>query len=106
MACAKTGVTMRISFPRAETKTPLSDPIQFFAIEGKRRIVCKISHAALHYADRDAADKEPIQALWNRYIDFAEDVAARRIELGYFESDGSVVVRDDDLERVRRESLR
>jgi hypothetical protein len=29
-------------------------------------------------------------------------VAARRIELGYFESDGSVVVRDADLEQARR----
>jgi hypothetical protein len=97
---------MRISFPRNENRNTLSDPIRFFAVEGKRRILCKISHAALHYADRDNAGRGPIQELWNRYIDFAEDVAARRIELGYFESDGSVVVRDDDLERVRRESLR
>lgn len=97
---------MRITFPRDRPRGKLTDPILFQAVEGRRRIVCKIAHATLHYADRDSAGKEPIQELWNRYRDFAEDVAARRIELGYLESDGSVVVRDDDLERVRRESLR
>ena len=64
--------------------------------------LCKVSHATLHGADRDTAGKETIQELWNRYIDFVEDVAARRIELGYFERDGSIVVRDEDLEQARR----
>jgi len=93
---------MRITFPRTHSRTKLPDPIEFVALERKRRIVCKVSHATLHDADRDASGKETIQELWNRYIDFVEDVAARRIELGYFERDGSVVVRDADLEQARR----
>ena len=93
---------MRITFPRAEKRTGLPDPIEFIAVEKKRRIVCKVSHATLHEADRDSSGRETTQELWNRYIDFVEDVAARRIELGYFESDGSVVVRDSDLEQARR----
>jgi hypothetical protein len=93
---------MRITFPRSENRARLNDPVEFIAIERKRRIVCKVSHATLHNADRDISGKETIQELWNRYIDFVEDVAARRIELGYFEGDGSIVVRDVDLEQARR----
>jgi len=93
---------MRVTFPRSENRATLPDPIQFTAVEGKRRIVCKVSHATLLGADRDAAGAEPVRDLWNRYIDFVEDVAARIIELGDFESDGSVIVRDKDLERARR----
>jgi hypothetical protein len=93
---------MRISFPRAENRTKLPDPIEFYAVERKRRILCRVSHATLHDADRDGAGSETIQELWNRYIDFVEDVAARRIELGYFERDGSITVRDEDLEQARR----
>jgi hypothetical protein len=93
---------MRITFPRSEKRVTLPDPIEFFAVERKRRILCKVSHATLHAADRDGMGKETIQELWNRYIDFVEDVAARRIELGYFERDGSIVVRDEDLEQSRR----
>lgn len=93
---------MRITFPRSEKRTGLLDPIEFLAVEKRRRIVCKVSHATLHEADRDGSGKESIQELWNRYIDFVEDVAARRIELGYFERDGSIVVRDEDLEQSRR----
>ena len=93
---------MRIAFPRGESRGKLTDPIEFLAVERKRRIVCRVSHATLHDADRDAAGKATIQELWNRYIDFVEDVAARRIELGYFERDGSIVVRDEDLEQSRR----
>jgi len=93
---------MRISFPRTEKRAKLTDPIEFLAVEKKRRIVCRVSHATLHGADRDLSGNETIQELWNRYIDFVEDVAARRIELGYFERDGSIVVRDEDLEQARR----
>jgi hypothetical protein len=93
---------MRITFPRSEKRDKLPDPIEFYAVEKKRRILCRVSHATLHDADRDATGKETIQELWNRYIDFVEDVAARRIELGYFERDGSIVVRDEDLEQARR----
>ena len=93
---------MRITFPRAENRAKLPDPIEFIAIERKRKITCKVSHATLHDADRDGAGKATIHELWNRYIDFVEDVAARRIELGYFERDGSIVVRDEDLEQSRR----
>jgi hypothetical protein len=93
---------VRITFPRSENRAKLPDPIEFFAVEKKRRILCKVTHATLHNADRDASGKETIQELWNRYIDFVEDVAARRIELGYFERDGSIVVRDEDLEQARR----
>ncbi len=93
---------MRITFPRDEKRARLSDPIEFYAVERKRRILCKVSHATLHEADRDITGKETTQELWNRYIDFVEDVAARRIELGYFERDGSVIVRDQDLEQARR----
>jgi hypothetical protein len=93
---------MRVTFPRSEKRTTLPDPILFMAVEGKRRIICKVAHSTLHGADRDAAGRETIHELWNRYIDFVEDVAARIIELGYFESDGSVIVRDKDLERARR----
>jgi hypothetical protein len=93
---------MRIHFPRSEKRVTLPDPIEFFAVERKRRILCKVSHATLHAADRDGTAKETIQELWNRYIDFVEDVAARRIELGYFERDGSIMVRDEDLEQSRR----
>ena len=93
---------MRISFPRAENRTNLPDPIEFYAVEKRRRILCRVSHATLHDADRDTMGKETIQELWNRYIDFVEDVAARRIELGYFERDGSITVRDEDLEQARR----
>ncbi len=92
---------MRISFPR-EHRTNLPDPIEFYAVERKRRVLCRVSHATLHAADRDSTGKETIQELWNRYIDFVEDVAARRIELGYFERDGSITVRDEDLEQARR----
>jgi uncharacterized protein DUF1488 len=93
---------MRISFPRAENRTHLPDPIEFYAVEKRRRILCRVSHATLHDADRDSSGSETIQELWNRYIDFVEDVAARRIELGYFERDGSITVRDEDLEQARR----
>jgi hypothetical protein len=93
---------MRITFPRSENRAKLPDPIEFYAVEKKRRILCLVGHATLHDADRDAASKESIQELWNRYIDFVEDVAARRIELGYFERDGSIVVRGEDLEQARR----
>lgn len=93
---------MRITFPRSEKRSKLPDPIEFLAVERKRRIVCRVSHATLHGANRSAAGKETIQELWNRYIDFVEDVAARRIELGYFEHDGSIIVRDEDLEQARR----
>jgi hypothetical protein len=93
---------MRVTFPRSENRTTLSDPIRFTAVEGKRRIVCKVAQATLLAADRNATGRETIHELWNRYIDFVEDVAARIIELGYFEPDGSVVVRDKDLERARR----
>ena len=93
---------MRISFPRAEHRDKLPDPIEFYAVEKKRRILCRVSHATLHAADRDSTGKETIQELWNRYVDFVEDVAARRIELGYFERDGSITVRDEDLEQARR----
>ena len=92
---------MRITFPR-EHRAKLTDPIEFYAVERKRRILCRVSHATLHDADRDGTSKASIQELWNRYIDFVEDVAARRIELGYFERDGSIVVRDEDLEQSRR----
>jgi hypothetical protein len=61
-----------------------------------------VSHATLYGADRDSAGKVAIHELWNRYIDFVEDVAARRIELGFFESDGSIVVRHEDLAQARR----
>jgi hypothetical protein len=93
---------VRITFPRSENRARLPDPIEFFAVEKKRRILCKVTHATLHNADRDTSGKETIQELWNRYIDFVEDVAARRIELGYFERDGSIMVRDEDLEQARR----
>ena len=93
---------VKITFPRSEKRAKLTDPIEFVAVERKRRIVCRVSHATLHDADRDLSGKETIQELWNRYIDFVEDVAARRIELGYFERDGSVIVRDEDLEQARR----
>ena len=93
---------MNITFPRSENRAQLADPIEFRAVEKKRRILCKVSHATLHGADRGTAGKETIQELWNRYIDFVEDVAARRIELGYFESDGSIVVRHEDLAQARR----
>lgn len=93
---------MRITFPRAENRAKLPDPIEFVALERKRKITCKVSHATLHDADRDGKGKATIHELWNRYIDFVEDVAARRIELGYFERDGSIVVRDEDLEQSRR----
>jgi hypothetical protein len=93
---------LRVTFPRSVNRTKMPDPIEFFAVEKKRRILCKVTHATLHNADQDASGKETIQELWNRYIDFVEDVAARRIELGYFERDGSIVVRDEDLEQARR----
>jgi Protein of unknown function (DUF1488) len=93
---------MRITFPRTENRAKLPDPIEFYALEKKRRILCRVSHATLHDADRDGNGKASIQELWNRYVDFVEDVAARRIELGYFERDGSIVVRDEDLEQSRR----
>jgi len=93
---------VRITFPRSENRARLPDPIEYFAVEKKRRILCKVTHATLHNADRDPSGKETIQELWNRYIDFVEDVAARRIELGYFERDGSIMVRDEDLEQARR----
>ncbi|MEO8345203.1 MAG: DUF1488 family protein [Betaproteobacteria bacterium] len=93
---------MRIAFPRGESRGKLTDPIEFLAVERKRRIVCRVSHATLHDADRDSGGKATIHELWNRYIDFVEDVAARRIELGYFERDGTIVVRDEDLEQSRR----
>jgi hypothetical protein len=93
---------MNITFPRSENHAALADPIEFRAVEKKRRIICKVSHATLHWANPETAGKESIQDLWNRYIDFVEDVAARRIELGYFESDGSIVVRLEDLTQARR----
>ena len=93
---------MKITFPRTEHVGKLSDPIEFRAVEKKRHIICRVSHATLHHADRDNGGKATIHELWNRYIDFVEDVAARRIELGYFENDGSIVVREEDLEQARR----
>ncbi len=93
---------MRITFPRTENRAKLPDPIEFQALEKKRRILCRVSHATLRSADRDSGGKASIQELWNRYVDFVEDVAARRIELGYFERDGSIAVRDEDLEQSRR----
>jgi len=93
---------MKVTFPRSENRAKLADPIEFHAVEKKRRILCKVSHATLHWANPETAGKETIQDLWNRYIDFVEDVAARRIELGYFESDGSIVVRLEDLAQARR----
>ena len=93
---------MNIIFPRTEDRTKLADPVEFRAVERKRRILCKVSHATLRGADRHTTGKETILELWNRYIDFVEDVAARRIELGYFESDGSIVVRHEDLAQARR----
>jgi hypothetical protein len=93
---------MRITFPRTENRAKLPDPIEFYALEKKRRILCRVSHATLRDADRDGNGTASIQELWNRYVDFVEDVAARRIELGYFERDGSIVVRDEDLEQSRR----
>ena len=93
---------MTINFPRSENRSKLPDPIEFIAVERKRRIVCRVSHATLHDADRDTSGKVSTEELWKRYIDFVEDVAARRIELGYFESDGSIDVRDEDLEQARR----
>jgi hypothetical protein len=93
---------VKITFPRTEKRAKLTDPIAFVAVERKRPIVCRLSLTTLHDADRALTGTETIQELWNRYIDFVEDVAARRIELGYFERDGSVIVRDEDLEQARR----
>lgn len=93
---------MKVTFPRSENRSRLADPIEFHAVEKKRRILCRVSHATLYGTGRDADGKVTIQELWNRYIDFVEDVAARRIELGYFESDGSIVVRHEDLAHARR----
>ena len=95
---------MPIFFPRDEDRAHLPDPIQFFAETETGRVLCKISYETLQDADRDGGRQETERELWNRYVDFVEEVAEEKILDGQFEPDGSIVVRYADIERVRRDA--
>ena len=95
---------MTIKFPRNEDRSHLPDPISFYADTPAGRILCKVFRETLHEADRDENAHETARELWNRYIDMIEEAAAEKILDGRFEADGTIVVRDEDLERMRRDS--
>jgi hypothetical protein len=96
---------MSITFARHEDRTHLPDPIAFYANTVKGPVLCKVSVATLHQADGDARAHETARELWNRYIDMVEEAAAEKILAGRFEPDGTIVIRDDDLEAMRRDSV-
>jgi hypothetical protein len=95
---------MTISFPRDEDRTHLPDPIPFYAKTVTGRVLCEVYRETLHEADRDEPVHETTRELWNRYIDMVEEAAAEKILNGEFEPDGTIVVRDADLEGIRRDS--
>jgi hypothetical protein len=95
---------MTISFARNEDRSHMPDPIPFFATSPSGKVLCKVPHETLHDADRDENAHETIRELWNRYVDMVEEAAAEKILNGDFEPDGSIVVRSDDLEAMRRDS--
>jgi hypothetical protein len=95
---------MSITFARHEDRSHLPDPIPFYATTVKGRVLCKVFVATLHEADGDEKAHETARELWNRYIDMVEKAAAQKILAGKFEADGTIVVRDADLEAMRRDS--
>lgn len=95
---------MTIKFPRNEDRSHLPDPIPFYADTPAGRVRCKVFRETLHEADRDENAHETTRELWNRYIDMIEEAAAEKILDGRFEADGTIIVRDEDLERMRRDS--
>ncbi len=82
----------------------MPDPIAFFARTATGRVLCKVSHETLHAADRGQGAHETARELWNRYVDMIEEAAAEKILNGGFEPDGTIVVRYEDLEAMRRDS--
>jgi hypothetical protein len=95
---------MSITFPRDEDLTHLHDPVVFHAKTARGRVTCKVSVETLREADRDGNREETGRELWNRYRDMVEEAAAEKIQAGKFEPDGAIVVRDEDLEAMRRDS--
>jgi hypothetical protein len=95
---------MAITFPRDEDYTHLTDPVVFHARTPRGRVTCKVSVETLREADGDRNREETGRELWNRYRDMVEEAAAEMIVAGKVEPDGSVVVRDEDLEAMRRDS--
>lgn len=95
---------MAITFARHEDRSHLPDPIPFEATTVKGRVRCVVSVATLREADGDQYAHETPRELWNRYVDMVEEAAAGKIRAGGFEPDGTIVVRDEDLEAMRRDS--
>ncbi|HSV17736.1 MAG TPA: DUF1488 family protein [Casimicrobiaceae bacterium] len=95
---------MSITFARHEDRTHIHDPIAFYATTVDGRVLCKVSVATLRQADGDENAQETARELWNRYVDMVEEAAAEKILAGGFEPDGTIVVRDEDLEAMRRDS--
>ena len=95
---------MSITFPHDEDHSHLGDPIVFHASTVSGRVTCQVSFATLREADGDRNRHETGRELWNRYRDMVEEAAAEKILAGKVEADGTVVVRDDDLEAMRRDS--
>ena len=72
---------MNITFPRSENRATLTDPIEFRAVEKKRRILCKVSHATLHWANPETAGKETISETPGCcYVNSADSFASRHVE--------------------------
>jgi uncharacterized protein DUF1488 len=95
---------MTITFPRDEDQTHLPDPIVFHARTAKGRVTCMVSVETLREADGDRNKEETGHELWNRYRDMVEEAAAEKLVAGNTEPDGTIVVRDADLEAMRRDS--
>jgi transcriptional regulator with XRE-family HTH domain len=84
-------------FPDEEFRNDIGEGVTFWGQEGEKRVRCRISREALddHFSDGDRLRPE---AAFKKYRDAIQALARRRYLLGQLESDGSVLIRTNDVE--------
>ena len=91
------GMTDRrtLVFTESESRVD-SDGVVFWGRDGKARVRCRISRAALddHFSDGDRLRPE---AAFKKHRSEIEALARRKYLLGHREPDGSVLIRTEDV---------
>jgi transcriptional regulator with XRE-family HTH domain len=83
-------------FPDKKFHVDIDDAVTFWGQEGEKRIRCRISREALddHFSDKDRLRPD---AAFKKYRSEIEALARRKYLLDQLESDGSVLIRTDEI---------
>jgi transcriptional regulator with XRE-family HTH domain len=91
------GVTDKrtLVFPDEEVKSD-GDVVAFWGQDGTKRVLCRISRAAIedHFSDRDLQKSE---IAFKKYRKQIEAIARRKYSLDQLEHDGTVLIRNSDV---------